>query len=244
MAELQLKQFKVTYRTFSKIGNRLRNEDKVLVKAENQDQILFLIADGMGGHPYGEEAAQLAVDSILKLIAQSKNIPDRQQIKEIMHQASNRIQDTYPEGGATIGGILVVGNKAIMFWLGDVRIYLLKKNGELTTSNDHSLINKLRREQEVVSPESILKYSSVVTSYLGLDKDSLKIGFHEFSMEDGVSGLICTDGIHQNVNANLIYSLMKEEASVEQFESALEDQKIQDNHSYLIMKVSNEKPLV
>ena len=46
----------------SLIGDRQLNQDRVAIF--HQDQLLFLVlADGMGGHPRGDRAAEIAVET-------------------------------------------------------------------------------------------------------------------------------------------------------------------------------------
>ena len=237
MVELPLKPYSTTYHTFSHIGKRPQNEDRILVKNNDKSQGLFLIADGMGGCSYGGEAAQIAVDSIAELIFQHPIFPDIGIIREVMNETSKRIRGIHDEAGATVGGILMGEERAIMFWLGDVRIYVLKSSGELTISNDHSLIGRLKKEQVVISPEAIRKYSNVVTGYLGMGQEIQAMGYHEFAIEDETRGLICSDGIHQNVNPELIQSLLKADLRPSQFNQEILNMGIADNNSYLSIHI-------
>ena len=47
----------------SRIGKRANNEDR-LAHCYSRDALLMVIADGMGGHYYGEVAAQIAVQTL------------------------------------------------------------------------------------------------------------------------------------------------------------------------------------
>ncbi len=189
----------------------------------------------MGGHPYGGEAAQMTVDSIAQFMSKLKTFPNIYKLGEVMDETNKRLRDAYKEAGVTIGGILIKAGQIAMFWLGDVRIYVLKPSGELVTSNDHSLINRLKKERVVISPDTILKYSNVVTSYLGIGRE-IQVGYHSFMVEKEMRVLICSDGIHQNVSFELIQSLLKESISTKKFENRLSNQKIRDNYTYLLIR--------
>ena len=54
----------------SRIGGREKNEDR-MGHCYTQESGLFVLADGMGGHPDGEVAAQLALQTVSGLYQQA-----------------------------------------------------------------------------------------------------------------------------------------------------------------------------
>lgn len=50
----------ITYKIYSNIGNREVNEDSV-GEQQKDENYLFILADGLGGHGHGECASNLAV---------------------------------------------------------------------------------------------------------------------------------------------------------------------------------------
>ena len=54
----------------SRIGKRNNNEDR-LAHCYSRDALLTVIADGMGGHYYGEIAAQIAVQTLVENFQQT-----------------------------------------------------------------------------------------------------------------------------------------------------------------------------
>ena len=60
------------YFHFSEIGQRDTNEDIVYYN-HDKTQSLFMIADGMGGHKFGEIAARLATEAISQCFANHFN---------------------------------------------------------------------------------------------------------------------------------------------------------------------------
>ena len=49
----------------SRAGKRANNEDR-LAHCYSRDALLMVVADGMGGHYYGEIAAQIAVQTLIE----------------------------------------------------------------------------------------------------------------------------------------------------------------------------------
>src|SRR5690606_38305026 len=85
---------------------------------------LWLVADGMGGHEYGEVARALAREAIAREtppgtpLAQAIRIADEEIIS-----ASRRRQDALPMG-TTVVAARVTGSRFEVAWVGDSRVYL------------------------------------------------------------------------------------------------------------------------
>ena len=57
----------ITYKIYSNIGNREVNEDSV-GEQQKDENYLFILADGLGGHGHGECASNLAVTTSSSLL--------------------------------------------------------------------------------------------------------------------------------------------------------------------------------
>lgn len=91
-------------------GPRLRIEDYLLLE-ENETTIYAVIADGMGGHPNGDKAAELAIDLI------SKEIQNQDQyFEQVFWEIDAELGQFFDRRGTTL--ILVVINKITnqVFW--------------------------------------------------------------------------------------------------------------------------------
>jgi len=132
----------------SRIGGREKNEDR-MGYCYTRESGLFLLADGMGGHPDGEVAARLALESMsayYQQCAMPSIIDARQFLEEailtahrhiLAHAAKRAMLDT-PR--TTVVAVLVQNGHAVFAHCGDSRAYLVRNN-ELVTRTRDAILN-------------------------------------------------------------------------------------------------------
>lgn len=185
---------------FSKIGKREVNQDYVLVQNINPETSLFLVVDGMGGYTDGEIAAQLVAENILTYLSTTKEV-DVSQIQNAINKAnlaikqhSEKINDKV---GATVAGTIIINNKAICFWIGDVKVLHFKNNKLITESVSHNLMNEVARNGSITDVKRLKKYQHVVTRSVQGDVKLSQVDY--FEVEDinhKDMFIICSDGVH------------------------------------------------
>ena len=85
------------------------------------------VLDGLGGHPAGDIAAALAAEIIA---SQSSQVETEQDVIALVEKANQLLYDTMlvhkglRNMGTTIAGVLVNTDTAIVFWVGDSRVYV------------------------------------------------------------------------------------------------------------------------
>ncbi len=162
---------------------------------------LWLVADGMGGHEFGEVASALARDAIVRSIGQGSSLEDaiRAADREIIAQSQRRTE-ALPMG-TTIAAVRIVDNRYKVAWVGDSRIYLW--NGNLKQiSQDHSYVQELI-DQGAITPEQARTHPhrNVVTQALGVtDPNALKVEAVEGELAPGLALLLCSDGLTEEVD--------------------------------------------
>src|SRR5690606_27288350 len=83
---------------------------------------LWLVADGMGGHEYGEVASALAREAIVREIRQGTPLPQAIRIAdEEIIRASRKRSDSLPMG-TTVVAARITGNRFEVAWVGDSRV--------------------------------------------------------------------------------------------------------------------------
>src|SRR3546814_11992059 len=104
---------------------------------------LWLVADGMGGHEYGEVASALAREAIVREIRQGTPLPQAIRIAdEEIIRASRKRSDSLPMG-TTVVAARITGNRFEVAWVGDSRVYLWHEQKLAQLSQDHRYVQEL-----------------------------------------------------------------------------------------------------
>lgn len=166
---------------------RSRNEDAVRAEAGNR---LYVVADGMGGHPAGDVASALAVEVVCERVAGIAPDADpgraRDALRSAVAEAGRRIveegrRDRERRGmGTTATALLVRDGRWVVAHVGDSRGYLFR-DGEL---------------DRVTVDHTVFPGSNTLTRALGTGEDP-DPDVHEGELRDGDLFLICSDGLNK-----------------------------------------------
>lgn len=141
----------------SRKGGREKNEDR-MGYCYTSASAIFMLADGMGGHPEGEVAAQLAIQGIAALFQKEAQpeLADAQVFLNNAVRAAHRhiLRHAMDHGmldtpRTTI--VMAVVQNGALYWThcGDSRLYLMRRGELLTRTRDHSLL-----EQDLLKPSA------------------------------------------------------------------------------------------
>jgi protein phosphatase len=185
---------------------REHNEDTYYADAELG---LWLVADGMGGHEFGEVASALARDAVVREVREGKPLGEaiRAADEEIIRQ-SRRRAESLPMG-TTMVALRINQNRFELAWVGDSRAYLW--NGQLRQlSSDHSYVQELIDQGAITAEQARTHpHRNVVTQALGVtDPENLKVETIAGELRPGFQILLCSDGLTEEVDDTTIGSLL------------------------------------
>ncbi len=127
---------------------------------------LYIVADGMGGHQYGEVASSAAVRTmanyLLKrfhayLINPSEGMeePLQEMMRAAITEAQRAVTQAAPGSGTTLTAALVLGQQMTIGHVGDSRAYALRADGRVEVlTRDHSLVKRLEELGQISSEEA------------------------------------------------------------------------------------------
>jgi serine/threonine protein phosphatase PrpC len=188
----------------SRLGKRRNNEDR-LAHCYSRDALLMVIADGMGGHYYGEIAAQIAVQCMTEAFQREADtrIGDPFSfINRTMLSAHCAIFDfttahKLPDSPrTTCVACLIQDNVAYWAHVGDSRLYLIRGGKVLTRTRDHSRI-QLMIDQGKITPAQAHTHPdrNKIYSCLGGSQDPKIELSRKTPLEAGDVIALCTDGL-------------------------------------------------
>ena len=182
---------------FSEVGHvRAINEDAILI---HNNQSLWVVADGMGGHSAGDKASQMIIEQLKYIELQGDLFSNIDQIKTILKNVNSEILSFARSQNTTCGStvVILIQNKdqCAYLWAGDSRIYLYRNNELMQLSTDHSLQNEINHNND----KATLAASNIITRAVGVE-DELEIesGFHQ--LKQGDRFLLCSDGLYGSLS--------------------------------------------
>ena len=189
---------------------RTLNEDAYL---ENEDTGLWVIADGMGGHDGGEVASRTIIESLEGMDETNTLQEFLGDLKARLVFANQRILERAEVCESGVMGSTVVlfscfEDKGICLWVGDSRVYLLRKGRLNPLTRDHSQVEELiqrgllNRDEAEQSPAR-----NVITRAVGVD-DELQVDINMGDLEDGDVYLVCSDGLNSVLDHDEIESIL------------------------------------
>ena len=210
---------------------RKLNEDSGGIHFNKNNQLLALVADGMGGHNAGEVASEVANEIIKKAWAKEKELTKPEQIEKWLHKniikANSEIYKyaTKNEQYKGMGTTLVVAVCTDEFFsiahVGDSRGYLLNENGFKQLTDDHSLVNELVKSGEITENDAKEHpRKNVLLKALGTEEE-ITPEVKTISWEDNNYLLLCSDGLSNKIAQTELASKLKENKSLSEITNNL-----------------------
>ena len=224
-------------------GERTNNEDAVSLLDNNG--ILAIVADGLGGHANGEVASAQAVSTINSYLQSA--FPDEDLLIEAVQQASQDIyalRDNACRMHSTVAVLWLDEYAAIAAHVGDSRIYQFRDRNLIFQSMDHSVAQIAVLVGEIQPMElRNSKDRNRLIRVLG-DANPPKVDCESLSIRPKDRFLLCSDGFWEAVTeadmVNTIHTNQTAEEWLEAMRSIVErmGKPNQDNHTAIAIIVN------
>ena len=199
----------------SRKGGREKNEDR-MGYCYTRDAGLFALADGMGGHPEGEVASQLALQTLSALF-QREAKPQLADPLRFLHDAiiaGHHQLIRYATGRAlmdtprtTIVACVIQGNAAYWAHCGDSRLYLVRNDKLVARTRDHSY-SELQETLAQVVPIGDRVNRNVLFTCLGSPGKPVIDTAGPLLIEPGDRLMLCSDGLWGAVSDEVITDVL------------------------------------
>ncbi|HEY4185373.1 MAG TPA: Stp1/IreP family PP2C-type Ser/Thr phosphatase [Polyangia bacterium] len=232
---------RIRYAAKTDVGmKRTHNEDYFSLIEQDQ---LFLVADGMGGHASGEVASKMAAETIQEFFTRSQDddVTWPYKLDRALSFIENRLvvgvkmanqriyeaalKDLRLKGmGTTIVGGQIAGEKLYIAHVGDSRCYRVRTGQIQQMTRDHSLLEDYKDAKPGMSEEEQKKFphKNVITRALGM-RDTVQVDIHAEDIQSEDVFVFCSDGLSGMVEDDAILKIVVANPDLEHAVSALVD---------------------
>jgi protein phosphatase len=221
----------------------------------------MLVADGMGGIPAGEVASRMALAKLIELILETSDwtlaLRRNKDIKTVLNRMTQRffqIDKILKDEAAiddrlfgmattlTVAGIL--GNDLVIGHIGDSRSYLLREDSFRQLTTDHTMAQALIDAGVATSDDPAPRsMRHVLTAAIGSLDDRILPQVQRFRLLAGDQFLLCTDGLTEMIDDEIIARVLREAASAQSACQSLTDLALaaggHDNITTILARLTN-----
>ena len=195
----------------SRKGGREKNEDR-MGYCYTRDSGLFALADGMGGHPEGEVASQLALQTLAALYQRDAKPTLADPLRflhdaiiaahhQLLRYATEKALIDTPR--TTIVACVMQGNAAFWAHCGDSRLYMVRGDKLIARTRDHSY-TELQETLSHVVPMGEKFNRNVLFTCLGSPGKPVVDTAGPLLLHAGDRLLLCSDGLWGSVTDSVI----------------------------------------
>jgi len=188
----------------NRLGNRNTNQDRFEI-IESDGSALMVLADGMGGRPYGEFAAQLVIDVARHLYRETGGFIEDENsfFDSIIYHANQAIielaeqENMASTPGTTVVLALLQDDHINWAHVGDSRLYLLRDGKLFERTKDHSQVEDLYRHG-MISRQQLKNHPDLnqITRCVGCQDEAPEVEHSEtIKVLPNDIILLCSDGL-------------------------------------------------
>ena len=169
------------------------------------EDFLLVVADGMGGHPAGDVASQIAMNTLIEAFP---TLPDGDlglALKQAYRRANEMVfqagedEPAHAGMGTTLTSALLHGKYATIAHVGDSRAYLLRGDALTQVTRDHTLVAE-EVAQGRITAEAARRdpRRNMLTHVIGTQPrlESKLPAIFELTLLPGDRLLLCSDGLY------------------------------------------------
>ncbi|QEE60936.1 serine/threonine-protein phosphatase [Salinibacterium sp. dk2585] len=196
----------------SDVGNvRRLNEDSILAAPP-----VFLVADGMGGHSFGDRASQSVVATFRSTLG-TVDAPSPESVVATIDSANEALMAMREPGedsvsGTTLTGLVLVstvsGYRWMVFNVGDSRVYRWDGRALEQVTVDHSAVQELLDAGQITTLEALSHpHRNVVTRAIGVH-DEVDVDVWLLPVTGKQAFLVCSDGLSRELADDQIAQIL------------------------------------
>ena len=182
-----------------------------------EDEQLFLVADGMGGHASGEVASKMAAETIGEFYQRTREDEDATwpyKMDRSLSYIENRLVCAHQAREPPHLRDLAIATFATRAWarrscrrwcrgdkiyvghVGDSRVYRVRDGGITQLTRDHSLLEDYKEAKPDMTEEEERNFphKNVITRALGM-RETVQVDIRSHQIKSGDVYILCSDGL-------------------------------------------------
>lgn len=186
------------------------NEDRFISKPESG---LFAVADGMGGHKFGDRASTMIVEHLDEADTAISLDERVKRVSQAIQTANRAIFDEAQTNGSRMGSTVVAlmtdQSRYAIVWAGDSRAYRLRGKQVERLTKDHTQVQEMV-DRGLLAPEDVARHpmSHVLVRAVGVNPD-IELDVTSGPVEQGDVFFLCSDGIYDVLEEDEIGALLE-----------------------------------
>ncbi|WP_112180800.1 MULTISPECIES: Stp1/IreP family PP2C-type Ser/Thr phosphatase [Paraliobacillus] len=205
---------------------REHNEDAGGIFRNAENQVLSVVADGMGGHKAGDVASQMVIHHFQQEWPKTTSLTTKEETEEWLTNSikdiNQKVYDHAQENkecagmGTTVVAAIFSCDFVSIAHIGDSRCYLYHDQTLRQVTEDHSLVNELVRSGQISKEDAEFHpRKNVLMRALGTDKNAEPdVRSEEWKEKDRI--LICSDGLSNKVSDKEFNEYLQKDDSLDQ----------------------------
>ena len=182
---------------------------------------LYIVADGMGGHKAGDYASRYTTQRMVASVSRSPGEEPVTILQEAITTANKLLieeaaEDEAKRGmGTTLVAATILDGKLYVANIGDSRLYVVGSKIRQIT-RDHSYVEEMVRIGELDRADARNHPDkNIITRAIGAKAD-VEADFFEVELQEGDRIVICTDGLTNMVEDEVIRNIVSCDISIEE----------------------------
>jgi serine/threonine protein phosphatase Stp1 len=198
------------------------NEDRFLVRA---DPGIFVVADGMGGHKFGDRASTMIVEHVEAVVLAEGLDGKLAAVSDAVVAANKAIhaeaQTNGSRMGSTVVALLIDNTRYAIIWAGDSRAYRLRNGDVQRLTKDHTQVQEMV-DRGLLQPEDVARHpmSHVLVRAVGVNPE-IDLDVVQGDIESGDVYFLCSDGIYDVLEEDEIAALLTKSAKIDAMEKMI-----------------------
>ncbi|GEL75925.1 Stp1/IreP family PP2C-type Ser/Thr phosphatase [Tenuibacillus multivorans] len=202
------------------------NEDSGGIYYNQSNQMLTIIADGMGGHKAGDVASQLSSTYMKELWEETGELTSEEVIKDWLEEAIMKTNEYVLSHahdhqecvgmGTTLVATIYFDEYVIVGHVGDSRLYHVTNEEIRQVTEDHSFVQQLVNNGELTEEEAEYHPKKNVLLQAVGTESNLRIDINTFQWREHEYVLSCTDGLSNKLSSYEMMAVIQGDHSLEE----------------------------